>query len=183
MSFRISGTNDNTTFFCNCGDSESQSSVLEDPLPGMLIFCRSTGWSSLIHRAKIYAMEYSVFQQFGGSDIGLRDFPGLKRKLPEDLQEYDMESSTALFSQSVVDLEPALSFKRIRLTAHKPANCVDNPPGRTTDDGMEIGRHSSPMCSSKSPCAVEGCLSKGFAGLFSTRGYLQLDRERRVSFT
>jgi hypothetical protein len=39
------------------------------------------------------------------------------------------------------------------------------------------------MGSTKSPCAVEGCLSRGFAGLFSTRSCLQLDRDRRVSYT
>jgi len=144
--YRVSGTNDNTKFFCNCGDSESQSSLLEDPLPG------------------------------------LKEFPGLKRKLPADLQQDAMESSPTLFPHST-DLDPALSFKRIRLTAHKLVKWEDNPPGNTSDDCMEIVRHNSPLCSSKSPCAVEGCLSKGFAGLFSTRACFQLDRERRVSFT
>ncbi|KAG6656347.1 hypothetical protein CIPAW_04G016600 [Carya illinoinensis] len=143
--YRVSGTNDNANFFCNCGDLEFQSSELDDPLPG------------------------------------LKDFPGLKRKLPEDLQQDEMEPSTTRHPHSI-DLDPILSFKRIRLTCHQPANWVDNPPGNnTTDDCMEIVRHNSPLCCSKSPCAVEGCLSKGFAGLFSTRGYLRLNRERRVS--
>ncbi|KAG2714280.1 hypothetical protein I3843_03G022100 [Carya illinoinensis] len=145
--YRVSGTIDNTNLFCNCGDLESQSSMVDDPLPG------------------------------------LRDFPGLKRKVPEDPQQDEMESLTTLYPQST-DLDTALSFKRIRLTAHKSAHwVVDNPPGNATDDCMEIVRHNSPLCSSKSPCAVEGCLSKGFAGLFSTSAYLQFDRERRVSFT
>lgn len=139
--YRVSGANDSPNFFCNCGDSESHSSVLEDSLPG------------------------------------LKEFPGLKRKLSEDLQRDEMESSTTLFPHHT-DLDPALSFKRIRLTKWE-----DNPAGNTTDDCMEIVRHNSPLCSSKSPCAVEGCLSKGFAGLFTTRAYLQFDRERRVSFT
>jgi hypothetical protein len=29
--------NDNTSFFCNFGDSESQLSIFEEPLPGMSI--------------------------------------------------------------------------------------------------------------------------------------------------
>jgi len=120
--------------------------------------------------------------KLGAFVAGLKEFPGLKRKLPEDLQQDDMESSPTVFPHST-DLDPALSFKRIRLTAHKLAKLEDNPPGNTTDDCMEIVRHNSPLCSSKSPFAVEGCLSKGFAGLFSTRACLQLDRERRVSFT
>ncbi|XP_075651387.1 defective in cullin neddylation protein AAR3 [Castanea sativa] len=143
--YRVSGTNDNANFFCNCGSSESQSSVFEEPLPG------------------------------------LKDFPGLKRKVLEDLQQDEMRSSSTF--PHYTDLDPALSFKRIRLTAPRPANWEDNPPGNSTDDCMEITRHNSPLCSSKSPCAVEGCLSKGFAGLLSTRVCLQFDQERRVSFT
>ena len=63
---------------------------------------------------------------------------GVKRKLPKD---------------------PSLSFKRIR----KPENWEDNLLGDATNDCMEIMRHNSPPCSSKSPCAFEGCLLKGFA--------------------
>lgn len=114
----------------------------------------------------------------------MKDFPGLKRKVPEELQQDEMESVTTTLYPGSTDLDPALSCKRIRLTAHKPAAWVVNhSAGNATDDCMEIVRHNSPICSSKSPCAVEGCLSKGFAGLFSTSAYLQFDRERRVSFT
>jgi DCN1-like protein 1/2 len=115
-----------------------------------------------------------VVRQLGGFVTGLKDIPGLKRK--------EMRSSSTFFPH-YTDLDPALSFKRIRLTAPRPANWDNNPPGNTTDDCMEIVRHNSSLCSSKSPCAVEGCLSKGFAGLLSTRISLQFDRERRVSFT
>lgn len=122
-----------------------------------------------------------MVQQFGGFVTGLKDFPGLKRKVLEDLQQDEMRSSSTF--PYYTDLDPALSFKRIRLTAPRPANWEDNPPGNTTEDCMEITRHNSPLCSSKFPCAVEGCLSKGFAGLLSTRVYMQFDQERRVSFT
>uniref|UniRef100_A0A2N9EQV2 DCUN1 domain-containing protein n=1 Tax=Fagus sylvatica TaxID=28930 RepID=A0A2N9EQV2_FAGSY len=144
--YRVSGTNDNTKFFCNCGDSESQLSVFEEPLPG------------------------------------LKDIPGSKRKVHEDIRQDEMRSSSILFP-NYTEMDPALNFKRIRLTAPRPANCEDNPPGNTTNDCMEIVRHNSPLCSSKSPCAVENCLSKGFAGLLSTSVYLKFDQEMRVSFT
>ncbi|OMP05938.1 hypothetical protein COLO4_08441 [Corchorus olitorius] len=110
---------------------------------------------------------------------GLRSFPGLKRKLP-DCQDDRMETSDSFLSNSP-DSNCTPNVKRNRLTAHKPANKEDNPPWTSTDDCMEV-KHSSPMGSSKSPCAVEGCLSKGFAGLFSGRSYLQFGRERRVSY-
>lgn len=131
--YRFSGSNVNSNF-CNCGDSESWSSICDDPLPG------------------------------------LKSYPGLKRKIPGDLDIDEMESSPTSFPQCS-ESDPTLSFKRSRMVSNVPAN--DNP-GNTVDECMEIIIHSSPLNSSKSPCAVEGCLSKGFAGLF---------RERGVSFT
>ncbi|XP_027352312.1 uncharacterized protein LOC113863092 [Abrus precatorius] len=105
---------------------------------------------------------------------GLRSFSGLKRKLFEDTRQNDMEySSTSndmIFS----------NCKRSR--AHGEVDWEDNPPGNTSEDCMETSRQNSPLCSSMSPCAVEGCLSKGFAGLLSTRSYVQFGRERRASF-
>ncbi|GAV58084.1 Cullin_binding domain-containing protein [Cephalotus follicularis] len=128
--YRVSGSNENPNF-CSCGDSESQSRIHEDTLPGLKIF------------------------------------PGLKRKLPDQCPDAP--------NADCLDACLKLNFKRNRQIAHRPGNYAD--------DSMEIAKHNSPSCSSKSPCAVEGCLSKGFAGLFSTRSYLQFDKERRVSFT
>ncbi|XVF60546.1 hypothetical protein PTKIN_Ptkin08bG0056400 [Pterospermum kingtungense] len=100
---------------------------------------------------------------------GLKVFPGLKRKLPE-CHDDEMESLDSHFSNSP-DLNCTLNSKRSRLIAHRSVNREDNPPQNSTDDCMEIVKHSSPKGSSKSPCAVEGCLSKGFAGLLSSRSY------------
>ncbi|XVE68153.1 hypothetical protein DITRI_Ditri09bG0046200 [Diplodiscus trichospermus] len=100
---------------------------------------------------------------------GLRVFPGLKRKLPGSLDD-KMEYSDSHFSNSP-DLNCTLSSKRSRLTAHRSVNKEDNLPQNSSDDCMEIVKHTSPRGSSKSPCAVEGCLSKGFAGLLSSRSY------------
>lgn len=55
-------------------------------------------------------------------------------------------------------------------------------PSKPCDGCMEAGKNNSQLGSSP-PCAVEGCLSKGFAGLFSRRTYLRFDQERRVSST
>ncbi|KAG8659535.1 defective in cullin neddylation protein AAR3 [Manihot esculenta] len=143
--YRVSGSNKDTSFFCNCGDSESQSCVFEDPLPGLKVI------------------------------------PGLKRKLPS-LQNEEMDSSGSLFPD-YTNLNLTPYSKRNRLISQRPLNWEDNPPGNSASDCMEITKHNSPMGSTKSVCAVEGCLSRGFAGLFSTRSYLQLDRERRVSYT
>lgn len=99
---------------------------------------------------------------------GLRVFPGLKRKLPECHDDDEMEPLESHFSNSP-ELNCTHHSKRSRLIAHRSVNREDNPPQNSTDC-MEIGKHS-PMGSSKSPCAVEGCLSKGFAGLLSSRSY------------
>ncbi|KAK9272634.1 hypothetical protein L1049_003010 [Liquidambar formosana] len=142
--YRVTGSNDNLNFFCNCGDSEAQP---EDPLPGLKIF------------------------------------PGLKRKLLDDGSQRH-EASDTLFLDST-NLDPILKSKKIKqvFVADKPLNWGENPPGVANGDCMEVVRHNGPLNSTKSPCAVEGCLSKGFAGLLSTRSCLQFNRERRVSYT
>ncbi|XP_068302432.1 defective in cullin neddylation protein AAR3-like [Pyrus communis] len=144
--YRVLGSNNNSSFNCNCGDSESWSCTYDDPLPGLKIL------------------------------------PGLKRKLPGDMQIDEMVSSPTLFPHCT-DWNPALSTKKSRAMSCIPANWDDTTSGNTVDDSMETVRHSSPLNSSKSPCAVEGCLLKGFAGLLSTRSCLQFDRERGVSFS
>lgn len=143
--YRVLGSNREPNFFCNCGDSESQSCTFEDPLPG------------------------------------LKDTPGLKRKL-SSFQMEEMASSNAVFLDSVGP-NFILNSKRSRLIDYRPLNWEDNPHGNSASDGMDITKQNNSLGSMKSPCAVEGCLSRGFAGLFSTRSYLQLDRERRVSYT
>lgn len=143
--YRVLGSNREPNFFCNCGDSESQSCTFEDPLPG------------------------------------LKDTPGLKRKL-SSFQMEEMASSNAVFLDSVSP-HFILNSKRSRLIDYRPLNWEDNPHGNSASDGMDITKQNNSLGSMKSPCAVEGCLSRGFAGLFSTRSYLQLDRERRVSYT
>ncbi|XWS32876.1 hypothetical protein CRYUN_Cryun22dG0028100 [Craigia yunnanensis] len=82
----------------------------------------------------------------------------------------DSVSQSCAYEDSLPDLKCRLSLKRSRLIVHRSVNREDNPPQNSSDDCMEVVKHSSPMGSSnsKSPCAVEGCLSKGFAGLFSS---------------
>ncbi|KAL6994209.1 hypothetical protein U1Q18_012316 [Sarracenia purpurea var. burkii] len=100
---------------------------------------------------------------------GLKIFPGLKRKLHEDFQIHEMKSPDKFSGSSFL---PS-SKRRYASVANKLVNSEDNPTGNSSDDNGRLG------CL-KSPCAVEGCLSKGFAGLFSGRSCLQLDRERGV---
>lgn len=108
---------------------------------------------------------------------GLKIFPGLKRK-SSGIEQDEMESSDAHIPELT---DHNHISKRSRQVA-RPVNQEENPPGSSGDDCMEIVRHNSPLGSAKSPCAVEGCLSKGFAGLFSARSYLQVDRGRRLSY-
>ncbi|PON38706.1 Defective-in-cullin neddylation protein [Trema orientale] len=114
---------------------------------------------------------------------GLKSFPGLKRKSLEDLQKDDLGSLITIFPDST-NLNTAMSLKRNRLMSYKPANWEDNLMGNGANDLMEITRCNStpPLNASKYPCAIEGCLSKGLAGLFPTRSCLHLNRDRRVSF-
>ncbi|XP_023533447.1 uncharacterized protein LOC111795323 isoform X2 [Cucurbita pepo subsp. pepo] len=115
---------------------------------------------------------------------GLKILPGLKRKLPEDLQMDGMVSPSDPTTGSM-ELSPVTSIKKSRFMACKPVNLEINGPScnAAADENTEMVRNNGAMGCSKAPCAVEGCLSQGFAGLFSTRSFLGLDKERKSSFT
>lgn len=113
-----------------------------------------------------------------GFVAGLKSLPGLKRKSLEDLDKDDLGSLITIFPDST-NLNPLVSLKRNRLIPYKTANWEDE---KMENDNVENSKCISPLNASKSPCAIEGCFSKGLAGLFPTRSCLQFKRERRVSF-
>lgn len=98
---------------------------------------------------------------------GLKFFPGLKRKLPEDMQ-MDGIVSPSDPRTSAMEFTPVTSVKKSRFMACRPVNLEINSPSCTAAENIEMVRHNSTV-GSKSPCAVEGCLSRGFTGLFPTR--------------
>ena len=109
----------------------------------------------------------------------------MKRKSIEDLEKDDVGSLITNFPD-ITNLNPVMSLKKNRLMSYKPANLEDYPMGNNgANDLMEITRcnNTPPLSASKSPCAIEGCLSKGLAWLFPTRSCLQLNRDSRVSFS
>ncbi|KAA3464373.1 DCN1-like protein 3 isoform X1 [Gossypium australe] len=99
---------------------------------------------------------------------GLKLVPGLKRKLRECNND-KMESLEPLFSSSP-NLNCTSNSKR-RFILCRSDEREDNLPQNSCDESMEIVKQSSPAGSSKSPCAVEGCMSKGLAGLLSCCSY------------
>lgn len=108
------------------------------------------------------------------SFTGLREVPGLKRKLPHSyFQNNEMESSPGVSFSDNADWNCMSDSKRTRVILHRSINRDDNLPGTS----------SEPKSCSNSPCTVERYLTKGVAGLLSTRSYLQLDQERRLSYT
>lgn len=111
---------------------------------------------------------------------GLKSYHGLKRKFSDDFTRVSEGLSETCIEDTSHDHWSVISKRRQR--ANLSSAFEDSPLTDTPDDYMENVRHSSPL-GSKSPCAVEGCLSKGFAGLFSGRSYLPYNRERRVSYT
>nr|KJB75721.1 hypothetical protein B456_012G053600 [Gossypium raimondii] len=94
--------------------------------------------------------------------------PGLKRKLRECNND-KMESLEPLFSSSPNPNCTSNSKRRFILCRSDERE--DNLPQNSCDESMEIVKQSSPVGSSKSPCAVEGCMSKGLAGLLSCCSY------------
>ncbi|GAB4831659.1 hypothetical protein Ancab_005671 [Ancistrocladus abbreviatus] len=106
---------------------------------------------------------------------GLKKFPGLKRKFYDD----SLQISSSFTPNAVA---PMFNPKHRKLE-NNLMSCKENPPGSAADGLMETVKQNSAFCSSKSGCAVEGCLSKGFAGLMSSGLSMQFEQERRVSYT
>ncbi|GAB2287841.1 hypothetical protein Dimus_022196 [Dionaea muscipula] len=106
---------------------------------------------------------------------GLKKCPGLKRKLCDD----DLDYSSSQSDDGVVPMFPCKSRKmEEQWASHK-----ENIASIASDDLPEIAMQNSTFCfGGKSSCAVEGCLSKGFAGLLSSRSSVQFDKKRRVSW-
>ncbi|OVA09819.1 Potentiating neddylation domain [Macleaya cordata] len=114
---------------------------------------------------------------------GLKVFSGSKRKFRMYCEVPSANSS----SVDPMDSDCILNSKRSREASlvDEPAIWKAKPAGNATDEYVEMVKHGSSWCSSSnnSVCAVEGSLSKGFAGLLSTGSCLQFDQKTRVSYT
>lgn len=101
---------------------------------------------------------------------GLKLFSGLKRKSEGEL--FNCHQSANL----------SMKLKRNRLMEidEKPEHCATKLPGNTPNDQMEVVKNNALLgCSKNSPCAVEGSLAEGFAGLLSSGSPLQFDQRTR----
>ncbi|XP_074286571.1 defective in cullin neddylation protein AAR3 [Silene latifolia] len=126
--YRITGSNDGSShnLTCHCGDPEDDSSVYEEPLPG------------------------------------LKELPGFKRKYRDDLQGIGISINSSLPSDVINSI---VNLKRRKQQSQR--KYVRGGEGNASNEELTTVKVNSPLFSSKSPCAVEGCLSKGFSGLFS----------------
>ncbi|MCD9644263.1 hypothetical protein HAX54_032444 [Datura stramonium] len=113
-------------------------------------------------------------QPFEDSFPGLKNFPGLKRKSCGNLQRQE-ESSHGYPGMDVI-----FNPKRRHINfGNQSVHWTENH----SHGYLEMVKANSPLNHSASLCAVEGCLSKGFAGLLSGPSCLQFDKERRTSYT
>ncbi|XP_027075446.1 defective in cullin neddylation protein AAR3 isoform X1 [Coffea arabica] len=112
---------------------------------------------------------------FDDSLPGSKSLPGLKRKLGDNLQKEHESLNGYVHANGA-----RLPKRRQLISADILFNCDENC-GSAADDCMETAKQNSALGCTKSPCSIEGCLSKGFAGLFSGRPYLQCNRHRGVS--
>ncbi|XP_060193761.1 defective in cullin neddylation protein AAR3 [Lycium barbarum] len=104
---------------------------------------------------------------------GLKNFPGLKRKSCGNLLREES-------SHEYPSMDAVVNSKRRHINF---GNQSVHWNGSQSHGYLEVVKPNSPLNHSASPCAVEGCLSKGFAGLLSGPSCLQFDKERRVSYT
>lgn len=106
---------------------------------------------------------------------GLKMFPGVKRKMDSDVEMDEVDHSDIFACPTVV-----LPCKRRQVIADRWFNCEDNPPGNISNDGHDMTKSENLSDRPKSPCSVESCLTKGFAGLFTGHSGLQLDRDKNL---
>lgn len=106
------------------------------------------------------------------SASGLTNIPGSKRKLPGHLQIDAYASSTSY----------ANSKKRLYLFGNS-VKWGQDQVNTGADDCIGVVKQTGPLECTRSPCSVEGCLSKGFAGLLSGQSCLKFDQDRRASYT
>ncbi|KAL9254743.1 Defective in cullin neddylation protein AAR3-like protein [Drosera capensis] len=104
---------------------------------------------------------------------GLKRCPGLKRKLSDDLLNF----YSSPLDGSVFSVFPSKCRKSEKQwTFHK-----DRRPLSDSDDLQGIAKQISSFSIGPS-CAVEGYLSKGFAGLLSSWPSVHLDQEMQTSW-
>lgn len=142
---RIGGVNTISNSFCRCGDSGAQ--PFEDSFTGN--WC----WRFSLDHTELSALLLHICVL----DAGLKNFPGLKRKSCGDLQ---IEES----SHGYPGMDVPVNSKRRHI------NFGNQSVHRTESQShgyLEMVKANSSLNHSTSPCAVEGCLSKGFAGLLS----------------
>ncbi|KAI4366683.1 hypothetical protein MLD38_022530 [Melastoma candidum] len=96
---------------------------------------------------------------------GLRNLPGLKRKYRYDCTMVGEDLSDMHIQDSV---ESGWSpYTKRRIYSASSSICEgDGFSSNASDDSMEVTKHNSPL-GSRSPCAVEGCLSMGLSGMFA----------------
>ncbi|KAL6520395.1 hypothetical protein OROMI_032575 [Orobanche minor] len=114
-------------------------------------------------------------QQHEDTLPGLRNFPGSKRRLDDNMQVDEESRSNTRITNNTKRRHLYLIEKSVN------RGCNQIREG----DFVEIVRRNSSLSSgsAKSHCAVEGCLSKGFAQLLSNHSCLQFDQDTRVSYT
>ncbi|XP_009628769.1 defective in cullin neddylation protein AAR3 [Nicotiana tabacum] len=186
--------------WCNFVEKNQRYNISEDTWQQVLAFSRSVhenlegydrggAWPVLIddfveHMYRIGGVDTisnsfcscgeSRAQPFEDSFPGLKAFPGLKRKSCGNSQR----GEESYDGYPVMDVIVNSKRRHIKF-ANQSFQWTDNQ----SHGCLETVKPNYPLNHSASPCAVEGCLSKSLAGLFSSPSRLQFDEERRVSYT
>nr|XP_027075450.1 uncharacterized protein LOC113699348 isoform X4 [Coffea arabica] len=174
--------------WCNFVEKNQRHNISADTWRQVLAFSRCVqdnlegydpegAWPVLIDDfvEHMYSCGDSDERPFDDSLPGSKSLPGLKRKLGDNLQKEHESLNGYVHANGA-----RLPKRRQLISADILFNCDENC-GSAADDCMETAKQNSALGCTKSPCSIEGCLSKGFAGLFSGRPYLQCNRHRGVS--
>uniref|UniRef100_A0A7N0ZZ79 Defective in cullin neddylation protein n=1 Tax=Kalanchoe fedtschenkoi TaxID=63787 RepID=A0A7N0ZZ79_KALFE len=113
---------------------------------------------------------------------GLKILPGLKRKFLHDFENHSLSGPDCISPNSIIPVS-VVHAKRSKENSvgGKCAGTAEILSGPVFHSCSGYTKQNNSSKPSKSPCAVEGCLSRGFAELHSDSSGLQFQQERRVS--
>ena len=116
--------------------------------------------------AALFATPCAYMLVFSSILTGLRNLPGLKRKYHDDANRMGSVMYSSCPSNVINSI---INFKRRKQHKNKLVKGEEDLPGYAVcEQGLQTLKVNSPLNNPKSPCAVEGCLSKGFSGLLSS---------------
>lgn len=123
-------------------------------------------------------------QALNGEDYlpGLKSLPGSKRKPRNDYHKNDVEMACSLSSDDMNFVRDSKRTKQSSEVGRHEENLPRYLIDKSNAAAQANNSNNSQLPSFKSPCAFEGCLSKGIEGLFSSHACTRFDEDNKATY-